>query len=321
MEEIKFSIGIPAYKAKFLYDCVLSIINQTYTNFELIIVNDASPEDLDSIVQKFSDERIIYSKNEKNYGAEEVIGNWNKCLSFATGEYFLLMGDDDTLDKHYLEEFYNAILEYPQFNVYHCRSNIIDENSAITSLTQSWPHCESLLDNMWHRLNGFRQQFISDFVYKRDFLIENNGFFYNKLAWASDDITAYLAMKNKGIIHINKPLLNYRRSPITISSSGSVELKLQAIVYEYDWYNDFLSKCCNLEEQDKIIKEIIIKDLDKLKRKKNIHTLAYSGFFNGKKYFYNLFYWLSKLKKYNISLKDYVFINLLALKKAKAKSR
>lgn len=121
------------------------------------------------------------------------------------------MGDDDTLDKHYLEEFYKTIQEYPESNVFHCRSNIIDENSAIISLTQSWPQRESLLDNMWHRLNGFRQQFISDFVYKRNFLIENNGF-YNKLAWASDDITAYQAMRDNGIIHINKALLNYRRS-------------------------------------------------------------------------------------------------------------
>ncbi|ELW9442556.1 glycosyltransferase family 2 protein [Pluralibacter gergoviae] len=321
MSEIKFSIGIPAYKAKYLYDCILSIINQTYVNFELIIVNDASPEDLDSIVRRFNDERIIYTRNEKNYGAEEVIGNWNKCLSFATGDYFLLMGDDDTLDKQYLQEFYNTILKYPELNIFHCRSKIIDENSVTISLTQSWPQHESLLDNMWHRLNEFRQQFISDFIYKRKFLVENGGFFYNKLAWASDDITAYQAMRDNGIIHINKPLLNYRRSPITISSSGSVELKLKAIVNEYDWYANFLSQCTCLNEQDELIKHILIKDLAKLKRKKNIHTLAYSGFFNGKNYFYNFFYWLGKLKRYQISLKDYAFINLLALKKAKAKSR
>ncbi|WP_201286830.1 glycosyltransferase family 2 protein [Klebsiella pneumoniae] len=77
MSDIKFSIGIPAYKAKYLYNCIESILNQTYTNFELIIVNDASPEDLDTLVSRFNDERIIYSTNEKNYGAEEVIGNWN----------------------------------------------------------------------------------------------------------------------------------------------------------------------------------------------------------------------------------------------------
>ncbi|EPK4075175.1 hypothetical protein L9E66_004736, partial [Klebsiella pneumoniae] len=132
---------------------------------------------------------------------------------------------------------------------------------------------------------------------------------------------AYQAMRDNGIIHINKALLNYRRSPITISSSGSVELKLQAIIYEYDWYNKFLSQCCNLQEQDELIKQIILKDLNKLKRKKNIHTLAYSGFFNGKSYFYNFLYWLAKRKKYNISLKDYFFINILALKKAKAKDK
>ncbi|MBQ8672678.1 MAG: glycosyltransferase, partial [Bacteroides sp.] len=47
---MKFSITIPAYKRTYLQECIDSILAQTYTDFELIIVNDASPEDLDSIV-------------------------------------------------------------------------------------------------------------------------------------------------------------------------------------------------------------------------------------------------------------------------------
>ena len=62
----KFSITIPAYKRTYLQECIDSILGQTYTDFELIIVNDASPEDLDSIVNSFSDSRIRYYKNEKN---------------------------------------------------------------------------------------------------------------------------------------------------------------------------------------------------------------------------------------------------------------
>ena len=47
---MKYSFVLPAYKARFFKEALDSILNQTYNDFELIIVNDASPEDLDSIV-------------------------------------------------------------------------------------------------------------------------------------------------------------------------------------------------------------------------------------------------------------------------------
>lgn len=58
--DIKFSVTVPAYKAQFLAECIDSILAQTYKHFELIIVNDASPQDLDSIVSKYDDPRIRY---------------------------------------------------------------------------------------------------------------------------------------------------------------------------------------------------------------------------------------------------------------------
>ena len=96
-EDIKFSILVPAFKARFLAECIDSILSQTYTNLELIIVNDASPENLDEIVSRYDDARIQYYVNEKNFGAINVVDNWNKCLSYATGEYVICMGDDDKL--------------------------------------------------------------------------------------------------------------------------------------------------------------------------------------------------------------------------------
>lgn len=86
-EDIKFSVTVPAYKAQFLGECIDSILAQTYKNFEVIIVNDASPQDLDSIVKRYDDPRIHYYKNKVGFGAEHVVGNWNKYLEYATGDY------------------------------------------------------------------------------------------------------------------------------------------------------------------------------------------------------------------------------------------
>ena len=64
---MKYTIAIPAYKSEFLKDCIQSILVQTFEDFELIIVNDASPENIDEVVHSFSDHRIRYYKNEENF--------------------------------------------------------------------------------------------------------------------------------------------------------------------------------------------------------------------------------------------------------------
>lgn len=54
------SIGIPAYKATYLKEAIDSVLNQTYTKFELIIVNDKSPENIEEIISTYNDKRIRY---------------------------------------------------------------------------------------------------------------------------------------------------------------------------------------------------------------------------------------------------------------------
>ena len=130
-----FSILIPAFKVSYLKECIESILAQIYKNFEVIIVDDASPYDICSIVSQFNDERIRYYRNEVGFGAYNVVGNWNKCLGFATGDYVICMGDDDKLKPCCLEEYKRLIEKYPQKAVYHGWTEIIDENSKFMEMT------------------------------------------------------------------------------------------------------------------------------------------------------------------------------------------
>lgn len=292
---MKFSIGIPAYKVLFLKECVESILNQTYTDFELIIVNDASPQDIEGIIMTYNDQRIRYFKNERNFGAEHVVDNWNKCLSFAKGEYFILMGDDDRLDKDYLNEFLKIISKYEEFKVFHCKSILINEKSEIIGETISWPEIESVYANIWYRMIAKRQHFISDFVFKTDELLKIGGFYFLPMAWGSDDITSYIIGQDKGIVSINLPLLNYRISTLTLSNSNYVELKLNSIQLEIDWIKNFLINFKPILGSDIIYYKKISNYIKKYRRKKRIGMVL--NFYKS----YNMFYFIKILNSYKLN--------------------
>jgi len=285
---MKFSIGIPAYKARFLKECINSILAQTYTDFELIIVNDASPENIKEIVLQYSDPRISYYENEKNSGAENIVDNWNKCLILAKGEYFILIGDDDKMAPDYLDTFISLINRHPQLNIFHCRAYIIDENSEIISITSSRPEIESVYDSILQRMRNNRIFFISDYVYKTEELKHRGGFYKLPLAWASDDISAYIASQKYGIAHTEKPVFLYRKSSITISAAGNFKLKIDAIIKEGQWLTDFLSIIPD-KEIDKVLRDEIKKELKKYIQKKKIITLSRSFMKNKKNYIKSMF--------------------------------
>lgn len=310
---MKFTIAIPAYKSKYLHECIESILNQTLTDFELVIVNDASPENLDKIISAFNDKKIKYIKNDKNCGALNVVDNWNICLSHAKGDFITLMGDDDVLSHKYLEELSKLIAKYPNTNVYHCRSLIIDENSTPIRLTEPRPEYESVYDLILERIKFNRTQFIGDFCYRTEWLRKNNGYYKLPLAWGSDDITSYQAASKYGIAHSNIPLFKYRESSISITSSGSHRIKLKAIIEEHKWLNSFLRKTdCLKNEFDEILKENIYANLSKYLNKRKQILISQDILQRNST---TIFHYIIYKKQYNISYLDIANGILLALKK------
>lgn len=159
---MEFSITIPAFKQKYLYEAIESCLAQTYKDFELIIVDDASPEDLKSVVDRFQDSRIRYYRNEKNCGALHVVDNWNICLGYAKGDYVICMGDDDCLLPSCLEEYSKLIDKYPDLDIYHGMTEIIDENGNVTNMQEARPEREGMYSMISGRLRNSRLQYIGD---------------------------------------------------------------------------------------------------------------------------------------------------------------
>lgn len=277
-EKILFTIAIPAYKEEFLERCIASILNQTFTDFEIIILNDNSPSDLNKIVHGFHDRRIKYYQNEINIGALNVVDNWNKCLRFAKGKYFVLIGDDDMLENNYLEEFQKHIALFPDYNLYHCRSRIIDEQDNTIRIATALPLKESCIEFMWHRLRGLRTQFIGDFVFNTNALKKNNGFYKFPLAWYTDDLTTIIMANPKGIIHINKLLFLYRSHEKSITLTGSIREKIKADQLYFKKLKEFLLKFKDLDALDSFLLKEINQNLHLYQRRKKIEIFTTNKF-------------------------------------------
>jgi glycosyltransferase involved in cell wall biosynthesis len=111
----KVSVLIPTYNyAHFLDETIQSVLNQTYNDYELIIVDNKSTEDTLEVVDKYlGDRRIHFYQNATNLG---LSGNWNKCLGYATGEYIKFLCADDKFHPEMLRKFVSVMDENPTVN-------------------------------------------------------------------------------------------------------------------------------------------------------------------------------------------------------------
>ena len=126
----KVSVLIPTYNsAPFLDDAIESVLNQTFTDFELLIVDNCSTDNSKEVISKYlSDNRVKYYVNEKNLGSN---GNFNKCFSLAKGDYIKCLCSDDKLHPELLEKFVSVMEKHSNVSLV---SSFFEEFGTITRM-------------------------------------------------------------------------------------------------------------------------------------------------------------------------------------------
>ena len=249
---IKYSFVLPAYKARFFREALDSILAQTYKDFELIIVNDASPEDLDSIVKGYSDPRIRYYVNEKNIGGKDLVAQWNHCLEYATGEYVILASDDDIYYPLYLEKMDNLVCKHPNINVFRPRKMYVDGNGNITSVEGFLKELVTRLEFIYSWVNNWIGGGIPHYIFRRTALLEIGGFSNYPIAWFSDDSTV-LRLSENGLVASDEVLFAFRMSGINICSSvHTKEVLLKKIKATEVFHKEILKIIINSTTNDAV---------------------------------------------------------------------
>lgn len=137
------TVGIPTYnRAYYLETAIVSILDQTYSNVELIISDNASTDDTEAICQKFTagDCRIRYVRQDNNIGPSR---NFYEVLRLARGEYFAWLADDDWCDRRFLEALASELQARPDVILCACGVKVIDahgNNVAKDSLERIHPN-------------------------------------------------------------------------------------------------------------------------------------------------------------------------------------
>jgi len=198
------SVIVPVYNnAQYLDDAINSVLNQTYRNLELIIVNDSSPDNAFDVIHGYDDPRIRYIEHEKNMGLSAAR---NTGIRSSTGDYIALLDGDDYFHLDKLKAHVEFFQEHTDVDVtYNARFEL---NHSSTTIRELWsPPATVDLGNF---ILGYPFS-PSDMVLKRDCLFEVDLFEVGYTYYGEDmDINCKLALAGCKFASVGRAL-NYRR--------------------------------------------------------------------------------------------------------------
>ena len=207
MQRALISVIVPVYKVeKCIHKCIESIINQTYDNLEIILIDDGSPDNCPKICDEYAlrDNRIkvIHQENKGLSSAR------NKGIELAKGEYIGFVDSDDYIEPSMFQDLYNAIVEN-NVDISICNFYVINDKTKEKNVKNS---CENKQYNKMEALKEILldthiQSYAWNKLYKRN-LFEDVKYPVGK-KYEDIGTTFYLFERSNKIQYIGKPEYNY----------------------------------------------------------------------------------------------------------------
>lgn len=252
MKKMKYSIIIPVYNVEeYLDRCLKSILNQTYSNYEVIIVNDGSPDNSDNIIKSYEKEDKRFKGYKKVNGGLSDARNYG--LKYATGDYLIFIDADDYIENNYLEKVNDVLEKNKDIDVLKFKIKLVDEGG-----------------NLIRMENGLNKEGVTSFeelvkleflepawsyVYKLSFWKENNFTYLKGMIHEDFGLTPEILMKANKIYYLNSYLYNYVQRNGSIMSSNNKE-KLHKKAYDMLYQYDRLIKI-NYNKDTKVYKSFL----------------------------------------------------------------
>ena len=225
------SVIMPSYNTgKYISDSIKSVIDQTYPDWELIIVDDCSTDDTVDVINSFSDPRIILLKNEINSGAAV---SRNRALRAAKGRWIAFLDSDDIWEPEKLEKQISFMEKHPEYDLvgswvdefYNDIDHVISIRLVPESHNEIYAYCKSRCP-VNHPTVIFRKKAVLD---AGGYLTE----------YFPEDYFLWIRMLMNGakFFNMQESLLFFRVSPDTIKKRGGWkyaigEVHIQKMIYD-----------------------------------------------------------------------------------------
>ena len=224
---------MPSYNhEKYLSEAISSVLNQTYKDFELIIVDDGSKDSSKRIIEDWQkkDNRVRAFFHQKNFGITKTS---NHCIAAATGKYVAFIDSDDVWVASKLEKQISILRKNDSVIVW-SEGEIINENSVSIGKTFSQKYMASTKKSgyLFEELLSRNFIFLQSVILKREFL---NGIkFSSQFRYLNDyQFTVELAQEHP-FFFIEEPLVKYRiHGKNTILSDNAKWLNETALIRDY----------------------------------------------------------------------------------------
>ena len=208
-----FSILIANYNnGKYLMDAIESVRQQTYTSWEIILVDDGSTDNSHELYKELEkDERIHIFLNNQNRGCGYTK---NRCVAEAQGEWCAFLDPDDMLREDALEIMANAINANPQHGVFYSHMYVCDENMNVV-----YDNTYAYGSKEWEQFIHY-QKGIPLFLFRKGVYLSTPGI-HLSLTQSVDIDLYYKLAEVTTAYYINQPLYYYRNNPISLTKNPS----------------------------------------------------------------------------------------------------
>ncbi|MGD1805512.1 glycosyltransferase family 2 protein [Dapis sp. BLCC M126] len=209
----KVTVCLPTYNSgEFLTQAIDSILEQTFTDFELIISDDCSTDNTPEVIRSYleKDSRIKYLNNSKNLG---LFPNWNRCLKSASGEYITVFAQDDVMLPKNLEQKVKILDKYQNVGLVTSSIMVVDgENNYLNWDWANYGDDRLVNGEEWVRKNlGEANPICCPFVLMRRKVLEKVGGKFNDNYAFAADLELWLRIALFADLYFVKEILGYYR--------------------------------------------------------------------------------------------------------------
>ncbi len=222
---LKVTIGIPTFnRLRYVQEAINSARKQTYDNVEIVVSDNASDDGTWRMLEQIDDPRLVLIRHKSNLGSA---ANLNTCLKKASGDLFLLLGDDDELAPEAIERlsapFLSRIRGLPaeRVGLAWCPCKIIDREGSDLWETARGPGIESAADFMVELFNGRRGPRLSGVLVRTEDALREGGYNQERYeALCDTGLWGAVALRYTSVVCVPEVLVRYRVHPNSHTSQS-----------------------------------------------------------------------------------------------------